>query len=127
MVVHLAISILVLTPSFSPHSLDTVPAENSKMTAPIFEKSLMDLEIVDGQKLELECTVNGDPEPKVTWLKNNSIISSSEILELKYKNGVARLIINEVFPEDEGLYVCQAKNSVGKAETQCNLKVKSMR
>lgn len=93
------------------------------MKIPTFEKSLVDLEVSDGQKLELECVVSGDPEPQVTWLKNGALVSSSEVLEVKYKNGVAKLIINEVFPEDAGKYVCQAKNTAGKVETQCTLKV----
>lgn len=93
------------------------------MTPPTFDKPLADLEVSDGQKLELECVVSGDPEPKVTWLKNGAAVSSSEILEVKYKNGVAKLIITEVFPEDAGTYVCQAKNTAGKVETQCQLKV----
>lgn len=45
-------------------------------------------------------------------------------MDLKYKNGVAVLHINEVFPEDEGKYVCKATNSVGTAETKCQLKIK---
>lgn len=96
------------------------------MTPPKFDTSLSpNREVCDGDKLELECVVSGDPEPKVTWLKNNEVVTSSEILEVKYKNGVAKLIINEVFPEDAGTYVCQAKNTAGKVETQCQLKVNS--
>lgn len=45
-------------------------------------------------------------------------------MDLKYRNGIATLHINEVFPEDEGLYVCKATNSVGSVETKCNLKIK---
>jgi len=45
-------------------------------------------------------------------------------LDLKYKNGVATLTINEVFPEDEGQYVCEATNSVDTAKTICKLTVK---
>lgn len=100
-----------------------MPEASNKMTPPTFEKPLADLVVSDGQKLELECSVSGDPEPKVTWLKNGALVSSSEILEVKYKNGVAKLIINEVFPEDAGTYVCQAKNTAGKVETQCQLQV----
>lgn len=51
-------------------------------------------------------------------------LSSSEVIDLKYKNGVASLVINEVFPEDEGEYTCKATNSVGTTSTSCKLSVK---
>jgi hypothetical protein len=50
-------------------------------------------------------------------------LASSDIIDLKYKSGVAMLSINEVFPEDEGIYTCKATNSIGTAETSCKLKV----
>lgn len=45
-------------------------------------------------------------------------------MDLKYKNGVASLAINEVFPEDEGEYICRAKNSVGTADSTCKVAIK---
>ena len=51
-------------------------------------------------------------------------LSSSDIMDLKYKTGVATLSISEVFPEDEGQYVCEAVNSQGSAKTSCKLTVK---
>lgn len=45
-------------------------------------------------------------------------------MSLKYKGGVATLVINEVFPEDEGEYACQASNSIGTVTTSCKLMVK---
>jgi hypothetical protein len=53
------------------------------------------------------------------------LLSSSDILDLKYRNGTATLSINEVYPEDEGLYKCKATNSLGTAETTCRLTVQS--
>jgi len=53
------------------------------------------------------------------------VLSSSDILDLKYRNGTATLSINEVYPEDEGLYKCKATNSLGTAETTCRLTVQS--
>lgn len=94
------------------------------MCKPEFTEPLTDLQVVDGETLSLQCTVNGDPEPQITWSKNGKAISSSEIMNLKYKNGVATLTINEVYPEDEGLYTCTATNSIGATETKCNLTIK---
>lgn len=94
------------------------------MCKPEFTKSLKDMTIKDGDQLVLQCTVKGDPEPQVTWSKNGVKISSSDIIDLKYKSGVATLKINEVFPEDEGEYTCTATNSVGVTDSRCKLKVK---
>lgn len=94
------------------------------MCAPKFSKELKDLTVIDGEGLSLACNVTGDPEPQITWTKNNKILSSSEVVDLKYKNGIAYLRINEVYPEDEGEYVCKATNSVGTSETKCRLTIK---
>lgn len=105
-----------------PSSL-IVPLDDSTMCKPTFSKALKNLQIRDGETLTLECSVSGDPEPQISWSKNGKTISSSEIMDLKYKNGVAKLTINEIFPEDEGLYVCTATNSVGSTDTQCKLTI----
>jgi hypothetical protein len=94
------------------------------MCKPDFTKALKDLTIRDGETLTLTCSVQGDPEPQITWSKNGKAISSSEIMDLKYKNGVATLTINEVFPEDEGVYTCTATNSIGSTETSSKLTIK---
>lgn len=47
-----------------------------------------------------------------------------QVIDLKYKNGVASLAINEVFPEDEGEYSLKAINSQGEVTTKCKVTVK---
>lgn len=100
-----------------------VPPDDTIMCKPVFTKAFKNMEVRDGESLTLECAVNGDPEPQIFWSKNGKAISSSEIMDLKYKNGIAKLTINEIFPEDEGLYVCTATNSIGSTNTQCQLSV----
>lgn len=93
------------------------------MCKPVFTAELKDLAIRDGESLTLTCSVRGDPDPQIVWSKNGKSLSSSEILDLKYKNGTATLTINEIFPEDEGVYVCTATNSIGSVDTTCKLTV----
>merc|ERR1719195_1914789 len=76
-----------------------------------------DLSLKDGSRLELKVQVKGDPDPQVSWMKDGKAISSNEIMEVKYKNGTASVIINEVFPEDGGKYTCKATNTKGSVET----------
>ena len=101
-------------------SLLTVPDEND--TLPEFiEKLSSTLSIKDGESLLLKCSVKGVPEPQIEWSKNGEVLHSSDIMDLKYKNGVANLSIGEVFPEDEGEYTCKATNAVGSVTTKCKL------
>jgi len=80
-------------------------------------------EIRDGSRLELKVAVKGDPDPQVTWTKDGAPISSSEIMEVKYKNGTASVIIAEVFPEDAGKFTCRATNSKGSVETSSKITI----
>lgn len=111
--------ILVLTKNM----MCLVPPD-STMGPPQFTKGLKDLTVNDGDSLTLTAHVQGDPEPQVVWTKDGKPLSSSEVIDLKYKNGIAKLHINEVYPEDEGSYVCKATNSMGTAETTCKLSIK---
>ncbi|KRF85408.1 twitchin isoform X27 [Drosophila virilis] len=103
-----------------------LPPDDSLMCKPEFTKPLHDLTISDGEQLLLTCHVKGDPEPQITWSKNGKSISSSEIMDLKYKNGIATLTIHEVFPEDEGVFSCTATNSISSVETKCKLTIKPL-
>ncbi|XP_047491377.1 twitchin-like isoform X5 [Penaeus chinensis] len=104
-----------------------LPPDDALMGPPGFSGELPKmLAVKDGEPLCLKCTVKGDPEPQVTWFKNGEPLSSSDIIDLKYKQGLAALTINEVFPEDEGEYICKATSSLGSAETKCKLKVTPM-
>ena len=80
----------------------------------------------DGSFLELRVQVKGDPDPQITWTKDGKPLSSSEILEVKYKNGVGTVTIKETFPEDCGKYSCKATNTKGSVETSCKVKILPM-
>jgi len=104
-----------------------LPADDSLMCPPSFLTGLKpDLPIKDGSRLELKVAVKGDPDPQVTWTKDGAPISSSEIMEVKYKNGTASVLINEVFPEDAGKYTCRATNSKGSVETSSKVTILPM-
>ncbi|EEB20549.1 CAVP-target protein, putative, partial [Pediculus humanus corporis] len=103
-----------------------LPPDDSLMCAPKFIKSLNDLTVNDGDMLTLSCTIEGDPDPQCEWTKDGQILNSSDVIDLKYKNKIATLSIKEVYPEDEGEYVCKATNSLGVAQTKCKLTVKSV-
>ncbi|GBN78554.1 Twitchin [Araneus ventricosus] len=97
--------------------------EDKPMTPPKFIQSLGDRTVQDGEQVTLKCTVSGDPEPQVEWTKNGKILHSSKEISLKYKQGIATLTIEEVYPEDAGEYICKATNSMGTVSTKCKLQV----
>lgn len=104
-----------------------LPPDDSLMCPPSFLTGLKpSLEIKDGSKMELSVQVKGDPDPQVTWTKDGKAISSSEIMEVKYKNGTATVLINEVFPEDAGRYTCRATNTKGSVETSSKVVILPM-
>jgi len=98
--------------------------DDSLMVPPSFMTGLKpEQSLKDGSRLELSVQVKGDPDPMVTWLKDGKQISSNEIMEVKYKNGLASVIISEVFPEDAGKYTCKATNSKGSVETSSKVTI----
>lgn len=101
--------------------------DDSLMCPPSFLTGLKpDLSIKDGSRLELKVQVKGDPDPQVSWMKDGKPITSNEIMEVKYKNGTASVIINEVFPEDGGKYTCKATNTKGSVETSSKVTILPM-
>ena len=66
------------------------------------------------------------PRSKVTWTRDGAPLSSTPSMEVKYKNGVASVVIGEVFPEDAGRYACKATNTKGSVETSSKISVLPM-
>jgi hypothetical protein len=98
--------------------------DDSLMCPPSFLTGLKpELSLKDGSLLELKVQVKGDPDPQVSWLKDGKVITSNEIMEVKYKNGVASVTIMEVFPEDAGKFTCKATNSKGSVETSSKVTI----
>ena len=75
--------------------------------------------INESQTAILECSVNGNPLPKVEWSKlNSSLPDGRHVIE---RSGA--LILREVRPGDEGLYSCRAENMLGSASASAKLTV----
>lgn len=58
----------------------------------------------------------GKPTPVVTWYHNNQPLKEGkQVSTYQDLEGTCKLAINEVFPEDAGVYTCRAVNPVGEA------------
>ncbi|XP_069108405.1 myosin light chain kinase, smooth muscle-like isoform X3 [Argopecten irradians] len=92
-------------------------------TKPKFTKQLKDVYCKDGEEVTLECQVTGLPRPQMTWHKDKHEILDSQDFQISTIGNKCRLTIAEVFPEDEGRYICKAINSLGEATASCQLLV----
>ena len=61
---------------------------------------------------------------EVCWLHGKEEIKAdSKIYQMERDGTVHRLVIAEVYPEDGGVYLCEAYNEYGDAESSCFLTV----
>ncbi|XP_060154140.1 myosin light chain kinase, smooth muscle isoform X5 [Globicephala melas] len=86
--------------------------------APSFSSVLKDCTVVEGQDFVLQCSVQGTPVPRITWLLNGQPI---QYAHSTCEAGVAELHIQDALPEDEGTYTCLAENTLG--QVSCSARV----
>ncbi|XP_017784218.1 PREDICTED: papilin isoform X2 [Nicrophorus vespilloides] len=66
----------------------------------------------EGDMVTLDCAVRGNPNPKITWRKDNLLIDG---LQAKYRiqfDGTLNIIT--LHKTDSGVYVCVADNNIGQ-------------
>ena len=105
------------------------PEVPAKAVAPVVEKHLVDRMVSEGdQQIILQCQVFGSPEPTVTWYFGNRKLPNCGEFEQTY-NGVthvAKMVIAEIFLDDEGEYSCIAENVSGRVKSSCWIAVEGM-
>ena len=73
----------------------------------------------ESQTAILKCTAHGNPPPKVTWSKLNSMLPAGRhVIEPS-----GALIVKDVRPGDEGVYSCRAENLLGSINATAKLTV----
>ncbi|KAK5920285.1 hypothetical protein CgunFtcFv8_024109 [Champsocephalus gunnari] len=91
--------------------------------APRFLYRLADLKVMDGSAVTMTVELTGLPPPEVVWLHDEQQVSETEDFHLLRDGTLCSLMIQEVFPEDTGMYSCRASNRLGEDRTQCRLTV----
>ncbi|XP_069886149.1 myosin light chain kinase, smooth muscle isoform X4 [Dipodomys merriami] len=86
--------------------------------APSFSSVLKDCTVIEGQDFVMQCSVQGTPVPRISWLLNGQPI---QYARSTCKEGVAELHIQDALPEDRGIYTCLAENSLG--QVSCSARV----
>ena len=71
---------------------------------------------MEGSNVNLTCkVVEGRPEPRITWLKNNTLQRES-----------LSLFFSKITKEDEGRYTCKAENEAGISTKDIKISVKGV-
>lgn len=101
------------------------PSPSAELQPPRFVEPLPSLEAADGEELMIPCKIVGKPPPQISFFHNGNNIDHNEEYVISYHpdTGEIVLLIVEVFPEDEGEYVCIAQNPAGEASTRAYLTV----
>lgn len=92
-------------------------------TKPEFVKELKPVEVVEGSDALFEVQVQGNPEPDISWFRNNVLIEPGGRYEEKKVGDLYKLIIHDTKPRDSGEVKCEAVNDVGKVQSVAPLVV----
>ena len=74
----------------------------------------------ESQTAILKCVADGNPTPKVTWTKLNSLLPVG-----RHVTTSNALIVKDVRPEDDGVYRCRVENLLGSVNATAKLTVQS--
>ena len=67
----------------------------------------------------LQCDVNGNPVPQITWLKENTSVAADK----RIVQSGGGIMIKDVKSHDGGMYTCVASNILGLVKTSATLTV----
>ena len=94
-------------------------APGRSISAPSLLQRPVETTVNESQTAILKCTAAGNPPPKVTWFKVNSTLPvGRHVVESS-----GALILQDIRPEDEGLYPCKAENLMGTISASARLTV----
>jgi hypothetical protein len=97
----------------------------------LVELPLKSVQLNSDSNFTLECIISGEPEPEVTWFKDNIELEmlpepvKSSFCPSKFMN-VQKLTLMNTDPEiHNGTYTCRAENKFGEASTNCAAIIRS--
>ena len=102
--------------------------DEAEITAPKFVTQIQSKAVGEGEPVHFNCRVEPKHDPKlnITWYHNEKEVASGHRFRITHEFGYVALDILYTYPEDEGEYVCKAKNELGEDITKCKLVCKEM-
>ncbi|VDM98280.1 unnamed protein product, partial [Thelazia callipaeda] len=92
------------------------------------DKQPKEIMVMDGDEVLLHAELLQGSEPlSVRWIRNKMEIQNSNGFAYSRKEGSCLLTIADAFPEDSGIYICEASNEFGTDEYNINLIVTERR
>ena len=91
--------------------------------APKFVKTLKDITILEGDKIELVVEFQSYPESEVSWFIDDQPVTESPDFLIIIEREYSKLTIPDVFLEDEGEYKVVVENKLGSVTSICYLTV----
>ncbi|XP_072101165.1 basement membrane-specific heparan sulfate proteoglycan core protein isoform X3 [Mobula birostris] len=75
--------------------------------------------VTEGETVELHCQVTGQPQPRITWYRTSSSLTSNH----QVQGPVLRIL--HVTTADTGDYICRAENALGMQEVKFSVSITS--
>ncbi|KAL7076297.1 hypothetical protein ACQ4LE_004720, partial [Meloidogyne hapla] len=94
---------------------------DNKQIPPNFIRPLRDKRALIGQRIVLECQIDGHPDPVIKWLKDGHNVSQCPDYELSELGKTYRLTVHKAQAADCGRFTIQAMNAVGIKQSSCVL------
>ncbi|KAJ7376488.1 Immunoglobulin C-2 Type [Desmophyllum pertusum] len=93
------------------------------ISAPSIVAPPMSMVVNETGTASFQCKAEGNPEPKVTWLKqNSSLLADKRVVPSR-----GGLLITSVTSQDDGMYTCVASNILGVMTSSAKLSVQGNR
>ncbi|XP_023166272.2 papilin isoform X2 [Drosophila hydei] len=77
-----------------------------------------------GSTIAIDCAVQGNPAPNVTWTKDNTPLYNNERVQIT--SNPHRMVISDVTTEDSGVYGCTARNAYSYSTSQETVTIESV-
>ncbi|BFZ15552.1 hypothetical protein BsWGS_18591 [Bradybaena similaris] len=102
------------------------PEHKTEEVKPHFTSLLQDTVVRDGEGLVLECDIEGNPRPQISWFRDGLEILDSQDFQISTIGSHCKLQIQDIYPEDEGTYSCRAVNNLGEDVSSCYVSVEDL-
>lgn len=89
------------------------------LRAPFFNVTPESMSFPSAKTVRLHCEANGNPKPKIFWLKNGRKLDYDGRVKLLQNT----LVLSHSFSTDAGIYQCVAENSVGRTWSAARLSI----